>query len=204
MTQISETQFLLVAHPRWQSLEALVAAARERPGKLSFATWGMGTSAHLLMVDLMQRAGIEMLHVPYNGSPPALTDTIAGRTDVMFSTFAPARPHVEGGRLKALGFPGAARSPVLPEVPTLIELGHKDFLSSGWFTLTAPAGTPQPILARLQQAAMEAFAEPAARARLDGLGLVQTDPGPEVLVARIRKEAALNQRLMQLAGIVPE
>jgi tripartite-type tricarboxylate transporter receptor subunit TctC len=203
-TMISDTQFLLVANPRWASLDALVAAARQRPGQLSFATWGVGTSSHLMMVDLMTRNGIEMLHVPYNGTPPALTDTIAGRADVMFSTFAPARPHVESGRLRALGIPSAERAAALPEVPTLVELGQTDFLASGWFTLSAPAGTPGSILGRLEKAATEAFAEPGARSRLDSLGLVAAPPGPAAVLARIRREAPLNQRLIQTAGIQPE
>ncbi|MFC4168799.1 Bug family tripartite tricarboxylate transporter substrate binding protein [Teichococcus aestuarii] len=204
ITMISDTQFLLVANPRWESLEALLAAARQRPGQLSFATWGVGTTAHLMMVDLMARTGTELLHVPYNGSPPALTDTIAGRTDLMFSTFAPARPHVESGRLRALAIPSTARSPALPAVPTLAELGQKDFVSSGWFTLSAPAGTPPAILAKLERAATEAFAAPEARARLDRLGLVPATPGPEALMDRLTREAALNRRLIQAAGIQPE
>lgn len=204
ITMISDTQFLLVAHPRWRSLEEVLAAARQRPGQLSFATWGVGTTAHLMMVDLMARTGTELLHVPYSGSPPALTDTIAGRADLMFSTFAPARPHVEAGRLKALAIPSPARSPVLPDVPTMDELGQKEFVSSGWFTLSAPAGTPPAILSRLEKAATEAFAAPEARARLDSLGLVPARPGPEALMERLTREAALNQRLIKAAGIKPE
>lgn len=204
VTMISDTLFLLVAHPRWESLDALIAAAKRQPGKLSFATWGVGTSAHLMMVDLMSRNGVEMLHIPYSGSPPALTDTIAGRADIMFSTFAPAKPHVEAGRLRALGIPSAARAAALPGVPTLIELGQREFLSSGWFTLSAPAGTPPALLARLEEAATAAFAEPAARARLDSLGLVAATPGPAALRERLIREAALNQRLIRAAGIQPE
>lgn len=204
ITMISDTLFLLVANPRWSSLEELLAAARQRPGRLSFATWGVGTTAHLMMVDLMARTGTELLHVPYSGSPPALTDTIAGRADLMFSTFAPARPHVEAGRLRALAIPSPQRNPVLPEVPTLEELGQKDFVSSGWFTLSAPAGTPPGIRSSLEKAAVEAFAAPEARARLDSLGLVPAAPGPEALMTRLTREAALNQRLIQAAGIQPE
>ncbi|MCK8782896.1 tripartite tricarboxylate transporter substrate binding protein [Roseomonas sp. NAR14] len=204
VTMIADTQYLLVANPRWPSLDALVAEAKRRPGQLSYATWGVGTAAHLLMVDLAARQGIELLHVPYSGSPPALTDTIAGRTDLMFSTYAPAKPHVESGRLRAFAIPSARRAASLPDVPTMAEIGVPDFVSSGWFCLSAPLGTPAPILARLETALVESFTEPATRARLDGLGLATVEWGPVALRERIARESAQNKVLMRRAGIEPE
>jgi tripartite-type tricarboxylate transporter receptor subunit TctC len=204
VTMIGDTLFLLVANPRWRSLEEVVSEAKRRPGALACATWGVGTSSHLMTLDLMARAGIDLLHVPYNGAPPALTETLAGRVDLMFSTFAPAKPHVEAGRLRAFGTPAAERVAALPEVPTLIELGYGDFVGNGWFTLSAPAGTPQPVLTRLEEATVAALADPAVRARLDSLGLVSSAPGSKAVRERIERDAATNRELMRRAGIEPE
>jgi tripartite-type tricarboxylate transporter receptor subunit TctC len=204
VTMIGDTLFLLVANPRWRSLDELIAEAKRRPGALSYATWGVGTSSHLLMLDLMARAGIDLLHVPYNGAPPALTETLAGRIDLMFSTFAPAKPHVEAGRLRGFGTPAAERVSALPEVPTLIEMGYRDFVGNGWFTLSAPAGTPQPVLAMLEEATVAIFADPATRTRLDSLGLVASPPGAKAARERIIRDAATNRELMRRAGIEPE
>ena len=162
-TMLCETLSLLVAPPRWTGLAELLAAAKQRPGALSYASWGVGTTAHLPMVDLCGRAGVEMLHVPYNGAPPALTDTIAGRTDCMFALLAACKPHLEAGRLRGLAAPTAARTAALPDVPTFAELGFPDFLYTGWYSLQAPPGTPEPVLARLSEAATAAFNDPRAR-----------------------------------------
>ncbi|HWT07674.1 MAG TPA: tripartite tricarboxylate transporter substrate binding protein [Roseomonas sp.] len=204
ITQVADSLFLMVANPRWESLDHVIAEARRRPGQLTYATWGVGSTSHLGMLDLMRRTGVEMLHVPFNGTQPGLTETLAGRTDVMISTFAPARPHVESGRLRALGIPAATRSAALPDVPTLIELGQRDFVMGGWFSLQAPAATPRPIVERINDLAKEAFGTPAAAETFARLGFVATEPGPEALLARIRREYDLNRDLMRRAGIQPE
>lgn len=203
VTLLCEPLYLLVAHPRWASLAALIEGAKARPGALSYATWGVGSSSHLGMVDLLGRAGADMLHVPFNGAPPALTETMAGRTDAMLSTFAPARPQVEGGRVAALGIPSPGRAASLPAVPTIAEQGYPGFTLSGWFSLSAPRGTPEPILERLGAAAAEAFATPAAAATFDRLGFIGAPPGRQAIVARLQEEFALNRDLMRRAGIEP-
>ncbi len=206
LTMLAETAFVLVAHPRTPDLAALVAAARARPGQLSYATWGVGSSSHLMMLEFQRRTGTEMLHVPFNGSPPGLTETMAGRVDCMMSVVAPARPQVEAGRLAALAVPGAARVEALPATPTVDELGAPlaGMRSAGWFSLQAPAGTPQPIQDRLAEAAAASFRTPAAMAQLAQLGFVATPPGPEALRARISEEFALHRELTRRAGIEPE
>jgi tripartite-type tricarboxylate transporter receptor subunit TctC len=198
---LAESLYLLVANPRWRSFEELLQEAKRRPGQLSYGSWGVGSTAHLLMVDLLGRTGTEMLHVPYNGPAPALTETLAGRLDLMFSTLAPAKPHVQEGRLRALATPARERLPVMPDVPTLIELGQPDFLVSAWWSLSAPAGTPQPVLAVLEGASAAAFAKPAARTLMDNLGLVRPPQGAAAMRERITRDAALNRELMRRAGI---
>ncbi len=206
LTMLAETGFVLVAHPRTPTLPALLEAARARPGQLSYATWGVGSSSHVMMLDLQRRAAVEMLHVPFNGSPPGLTETMAGRVDCMMSVVAPARPQVESGRLSALVVPGAARVEALPGVPTVEEAGPPlaGLRSAGWFSLQAPAGTPQPIQDRLAEAAAASFRTPQALGLLAQNGFLPTPAGPAALRARITEELSLHRDLMSRAGIVPE
>ena len=206
LTMLAETGFVLVAHPRTPTLPALLEAARARPGALSYATWGVGSSSHVMMLDLQARTGTQMLHVPFNGSPPGLTETMAGRVDCMMSVVAPARPQVEAGRLAALLVPGATRFEAIPAVPTVEELGPPlaGLRSAGWFSLAAPAGTPAPVQERLAEAAAAAFRTPQAVALLAQTGFIPTPAGPDPLRARIAEELVLHRELMARAGIVPE
>ncbi len=203
VTMVCETLSLLVAHPRWGSLQALLDGARARPGALSYATWGVGTTAHLPMLDLLGRTGTDMLHVPYNGSPPAMTDTIAGRTDCMFALLAACKGHLEGGRLKGLAVPTATRPAPLPEVPTFAELGIPDFIYTGWYGVQAPPGTPQPIQDRILEALTAQFADPKVREFMAGQGLAPSEMGREAVLQRIRRELALHKGLMERAGLEP-
>jgi tripartite-type tricarboxylate transporter receptor subunit TctC len=204
VTMLCETLSLLVAPPRWSGLGELLAAAKVKPGALSYASWGVGTTAHLPMVDLCGRAGVEMLHVPYNGAPPALTDTIAGRTDCMFALLAACKPHLEAGRLRGLAVPTAARPAVLPDVPTFAELGFPDFVYTGWYSLQAPPGTPEPILDRLSEAAIDTFKDPRTRELMASQGIARAPGGKAALLARIEREIPSHRELMRKAGMVPE
>lgn len=204
VTLLAETGFVLVANPRTPSLPALVEAARARPGALSYATWGVGSSSHVMMLEFQRRTGTEMLHVPFNGSPPGLTETMAGRTDCMMSVVAPARPQLEAGRLAGLMVPQAERLRVLPGVPAAAEVGLAGMRAAGWFSLQAPAGTPQPIQDRLAEAAAASFRTAEARAILDRNGFLDTPPGPAPLRARIAEDYAAHQELLARAGIQPE
>lgn len=204
VTMLCETLSLLVAPPRWSGLGELLAAAKAKPGALSYASWGVGTTAHLPMVDLCGRAGVEMLHVPYNGAPPALTDTIAGRTDCMFALLAACKPHLEAGRLRGLAVPTAARPAVLADVPTFAELGFPDFVYTGWYSLGAPPGTPEPILDRLSDAAVDTFKDPRTRELMASQGIARAPGGKAALLARIERELALHRELMRKAGMAPE
>ncbi|MBX9701061.1 MAG: tripartite tricarboxylate transporter substrate binding protein [Acetobacteraceae bacterium] len=203
VSMVCETLSLLVAHPRWRSLGELLAAARARPGALAFATWGVGTTAHLPMLDLMARSGTELLHVPYNGAPPALTDTIAGRTDCMFALLAASKGHLEGGRVRGLAVPTATRPAALPEVPTFAEQGFADFVYAGWYGVQAPPGTPAAIQARILEALTAHFAEPRTRAFMADHGLAPSAMGPMPIQDRIRRELTLHRALMDRAGLQP-
>ncbi|SDC50619.1 Bug family tripartite tricarboxylate transporter substrate binding protein [Belnapia rosea] len=204
ITQVCETLSVLVAHPRWGSFEALMAAAKARPDALSYATWGVGTTAHLPMLDLLGRVGAEMLHVPYNGSPPALTDTIAGRTDCMFALYAACKGHLEEGRVKGLAQPTPERPAAIANVPTFAELGIPDFVYTGWYGVQAPVGTPRAITDRIERALTEGLADPRIQAFMATQGIAPSAMGNAAAVARIERELPSNRRLMQRAGLNPE
>ncbi len=201
---LSEALYFVAANPKWASVAALVAEAKRRPGELVYTSWGVGSVAHLLGVDFCRRNGIEMLHLPFNGTPPALIEIIAGRADVIFTTMAASLPHVQGGRLRALATPSPNRIPSFPELPTMVELGYQDFVMLPWYSLSAPAGTPPALLAQLEETAKRAFATPAAAAKLAENGLIPAARGRADMLARIVADRRRNRELMRVAGIQPE
>lgn len=204
LTMIGNTLFMLVGHPRWPNLAAVLEEARRRPGQLSYASFGIGSTAHLVMVDFLRRAGVEMLHIPFGGSGPAITEILAGRVDLMFPTFASAKPHVEPGRLQGFGLPARNRIPSMPAVPTLSELGFTDFHFDAWLGVSAPAGTPPAVAEELEAALVATFAEATTRARLEELGLEPAPPGRAAMFASIRRNLDANRELMARAGIMRE
>jgi tripartite-type tricarboxylate transporter receptor subunit TctC len=162
---------VMVANPRFeaQSLPAYIALARARPGRVDFATSGAGSSNHLIGVRLSLAAGIELNHIPYRGAGPAMTDVIAGVVGVMFDSLPSAASHIRAGSVNALAVSSETRNPAFPDVPTFREAGV-DIVSYSWFGVSAPAGTPSPIIERLNAEIRGAVAEPAVAKRLDELG----------------------------------
>jgi tripartite-type tricarboxylate transporter receptor subunit TctC len=138
-------------------VEELVRLARASPGKLTYASAGVGSTFHLCGEMLKDSTSTFILHVPYRGGGPALVDTLAGQVDMSFPTMSAALPHVRAGTLRALAVTGTARSALLPEVPTLQEAGVKDFQFTQWLALLAPAGTPPAVVARLNSALRNAL-----------------------------------------------
>lgn len=201
---LAEALYLLVVNPKWGSLQEIVAEARRRPGQLAYTSWGVGSVAHLTGVDFCRREGIDMIHVPFNGTGAAVTEVIAGRADFIFCIMSSCLPHVEGGRLRAVATPSPARIPAFPEIKTMVELGYPDFVQLPWFSLSGPAGLPPETAAALEEATKAAFATEAARQRLSALGLVPAARGGAEMRARIASDRAVNRRLMQQAGIEPQ
>jgi tripartite-type tricarboxylate transporter receptor subunit TctC len=132
-----------------KSVAELVAYAKTRPEGLTYGSQGVGTGGHLLGVLLAKHAGINLVHVPYRGIAPAVTDTVAGRMDLLFAAYLSSGPHVEGGRLRMLAIAGTQRHPRLPDLPTMPEAGYPEVQMQQWFGLFAPAGTPAPIVRKL-------------------------------------------------------
>jgi tripartite-type tricarboxylate transporter receptor subunit TctC len=171
------------------SVAEFIAYARDRPGELNLASSGNGTSIHLTGELFKTVTGIYMVHFPYRGSAPALTDLIAGNMTVMFDNLPSALPHIRSGRLKALAVTSRTRSAALPNVPTIEEAaGLKGFDATSWFGLFAPAGTPRPIIDRIQGDVARALAQAEVRERFVSQGAEPGGNSPEQFAAYIRAE----------------
>ena len=163
---------ILVVHPSLSasSVSELVALAKQNPGKLNYASSGAGAAAHLAGELFKTMAGVDIVHVPYKGAQPALTDLIAGQVQLMFATSASVIPYVKAGRLRALAVTTAQRSPSVPELPTVSEAGLSGFEATTWHGVVVPAATPAPLVQRLNQDLNSVLGEKDLRERLTGLG----------------------------------
>lgn len=180
-------------------LKSLIAYVKANPGKLSITSYSPGTIGHYASVLLNQRAGLDLTFVPFAGSAPALQQVMGGQIALMFDGWATSKPMLDGGRLKAFGVPGTARSPQLPNVPSFGEQGYADLVPAfaNWQGVVVQAGTPADVAAKLRAAVLQATAKPAVRERLVGAGLeVIADPGMEELKRSVAADYERN------AGIV--
>jgi len=192
ITLLAESANILVVSPKLDisSVKELIAAAKAKPGALSFASSGNGTIIHLTGEMFKQMAGVDMLHVPYKGTALSLPDLASGRVSILFDNIVSAQPNLKSGTVKALAVTTLKRSALMPELPTMIEAGVPGFESTAWFALFAPAGLPTEIRNRLHEAAVAALKSPDARERLIGAGAETLGEGPEVLAKRIRDDIA--------------
>jgi tripartite-type tricarboxylate transporter receptor subunit TctC len=156
---VNNAAVILVVHPSLgiNSVKELIDLAKSKPGELSYASTGVGSAPHFSGELFMQQTGTKLVHVPYPGSPQAATDLVAGRVQVMFSPATAVIALVQGGKLKLLASTGAKRPSIVPDVPTMIEAGMPGFDTAIWFGLTAPAGTPAPVIDKLSRAVREAI-----------------------------------------------
>ena len=189
VTQMVSVPNVLVVHPSqpMQTLADYIAAAKAKPGQINYGSAGVGSNLHLAMELLKVRTGIEVTHVPYKGVGPAMQDTLAGHIMSMVSNVASAKPHVDAGKLRALAVTSLKRTPALPDVPSVSEAGIKDYEVLNWFGLFAPAGTPQPIVDRLQAEAAAMFADPETNRRLAGEGAEPVASKPADFAAFVRR-----------------
>lgn len=200
---LADSPTVLVIHPSIpaRSLAELLQQARSRPGQLA-ASPGTGTLAHLQAELLRSQAGVDIVHVPYKGVGPAMADLLGGQTHLMFADMASVLPHVRSGKLRALAFSGATRSPQLPEVPTLAESGFAGVAASTWAGLYAPAGTPPGIVARLNLLVFQALQDAGTAEKLSTLGFTPGRPSaPEQLGSIQRSDTQKWARVIQAAGI---
>jgi tripartite-type tricarboxylate transporter receptor subunit TctC len=178
---ITTAPVILVVNPSLgvDSVQELIALARKRPGEINYGSTGVGAAPHLAGELFNARAGVKLVHVPYQGSPQAVTDLLAGRVSVMFSPASAVIPHVKAGKLKALASAASRRPGIAPDLPTMAEAGVPDFDASIWFGLTAPAGTPRPVIDRLAAAVNEALTSDDAKASYAAQGFDLLGGGPE-------------------------
>lgn len=182
----------------------LVAQLKARPDKFAYASAGNGTAPHFAAELFKLGAGVEMIGVPYKGSAPAVSDTIGGQTQVMFPSFFTALPHVKAGKLKALALAGPKRSPLLPDVPTLKEAGVDGVDVQQWYGLFAPAGTPRPVIEKLNRAINQVLADKDTIQRIEGHGADVESSTPEQLAALVRSELAKWKAVVQRARLTAD
>jgi tripartite-type tricarboxylate transporter receptor subunit TctC len=197
------TPFVLVAPPErgFRTASELVAAAKAKPGAFNFSSPGVGSASHLSAERFRLSAAFAATHVPFKGGAEAMTEVIAARVDFAFIALGAALPHIRGGRLVALAVNGPARSPSLPDVPTLREAGFTDAEYPMWFGLFAPAKTPRSVVERLHRETVKALREPKVRERLAGLGVDSLDMTPVEFDALVQKDIDVNAALVKAVGL---
>ncbi|ETR76140.1 MFS transporter [Afipia sp. P52-10] len=187
-----------------KTLQEFIALAKANPGKLSFATPGNGSTGHVATELLKSMAGIDLVHVPYRGSSPALTDVMGGRVDMSLDNLPAVQPFVEGGKLRALAVTTAKRWPELPDVPTVAEAGVPGYEASSWFTIAAPAKTPADIITRVNKSVNQYMADPDMIARMRKLGADPVGGSPEDMAKLIADENVKWKKAIEFAGLKPE
>lgn len=199
VSTIQAVPLVVLASPRSgiQSIADLVAMAKSRPGKLTIASAGAGTTNHFAIELFASMAGVRLLHVPYKGSGPALSELLGGQVETMVDQLAASIGYVKDGRLKVLAVTTARRAAALPQVPTLDELGYKGYQASTLLGLLAPAGTPKPVVAKLNAAVRKVMDNPAVAERFRGLGANPGASSPEDFSKRIRDELLQWQALVK-------
>ena len=187
-----------------KTLQELIALAKKQPGKLNYASAGVGSTTQLAMEMLKSASGTFMLHIPYNGNGPAGTALIAGQVEVLFGSLPALLPHAKSGRARALAVGTPRRSPSLPEVPTVAESGYPGFDASLWLAIMAPAGTPTPIIERLNKEIGTVIAAPDTREAFDKAGTEPLTGTPADLAAMIRSGIPKYAQIIKTAGVKPE
>ena len=194
---------ILVTHPAsgFDSVKSIIEAARAKPGMIAFASGGAGAGAHLSGELLKYLTKIDLIHVPYKGNAPALNDVLGGQVPFMFDTVTTALPHVKSGRLRALAVTSRKRSPLAPEVPTMIESGLPDFDISAWYMMLAPARTPPAIMQRLNAEINKAIQHPDVRDRLGKQGVDFVGGTPAEAETFLRSEITRWARVAKATGM---
>jgi tripartite-type tricarboxylate transporter receptor subunit TctC len=187
-----------------RSIAQLIDLARAAPGKIVYASAGVGNLTHLAGEMFSQAAGIKLTHVPYKGGGPAIIDVIGGQVPLMFASGAVSIPYVKNGRLRALGYTGLRRTEQLPDVPTLDESGLKGFEATGWYGLYGPARMPPPLAQRIYEVTRDSVRHPETRQALANLGIDPADVPPAAFARFLKEDLAKYGRIVKAAGVEPQ
>jgi tripartite-type tricarboxylate transporter receptor subunit TctC len=205
ITQLVSLPNVLVVHPSqpFKTLAEFIAAAKQKPGQINYASAGIGSNLHLSMELLKALAGINVVHVPYKGVGPAMSDLLGGHVASMVSNIASAKQHVIGGKLRALAVTSRGRAAALPDVPSMSEAGVKGYEVLNWFGMFAPAGTPQPIIARMHAESKKMLTAPEMQKRLVNEGAQSVNSTPDEFAAFVKAEMEQWTKVGQMAKIKP-
>jgi len=198
VTNVVQVTNIVVLHPAVpaRSVKELIALAKSKPGQLNYGSGGSGSNAHLAVELFKIMAGVDIVHLPYKGVAPAVTDLLGGQIQMMISNMPPVLPHVKSGKLRALAVTGTKRSPATPELPTVAEAGVPGYESDLWWGVLAPAGTPKPIVAKLNWEIVKILQVKDVSERLSAMGATPVGDTPEHFAATIRAD------IVKWAGVV--
>ena len=202
LTRVANVPNLLVANPAqpFKTVQELIAYAKAHPGKINFGSSGSGSSIHLSGELFKSMAKVDMQHVPYKGSAPAVTDLLGNQIAIMFDNMPSAIQHVRSGKLRAIAVTTAKRSPELPDVPTIAEAGVPGYEATSWFGMFAPAGTPAPVVAKLNATIVKVLAMPDIKKKLAEQGAEAAGETPEQFAAFIQKESVKWGKVVKESG----
>ncbi len=206
ITKLAEPPIVIVAHPSLNvsTLSELIALARREPGKITYATAGIGTVQHLIAAIISRQAGVEMVHVPYANSGQALKDVLAGAVPVYFTFLGPIDAQLKSGQLKALAVASTRRMRAWPDIPTVVDLGYKEAVADPWNGVLAPAGTPPEIIDRLYREFVRIVQQPDVRERFALMGMEPLTPSPDQFSDEIREAVARWPAIVKAEGIRSE
>ena len=203
ITTVALVPNLLVVNPAVpaKNVSELLALAKASPGKVSYGSAGNGTAHHLIGAQFEAMGGVQLLHVPYKGSGPLVTDLLGGQITMSFDTITPVLPHIKAGKLRALAITTNKRSPALPDVPTLDEAGLKGFNLGTWFGVLAPAGTSREIVSRLNLEMVKIIHSPEFKKRMDDIGAEPVGNTPEQMAQQIKDDTERFSKLVRDAKV---
>ncbi len=206
ITLLGAAHQVLVAHPSLpvRSVKDLVALAKRSPGKIDYVSSGSGTSGHLAMALFTSLTGIDVVHVPYKSIAQAQADLVAGQVPLFFPTIPGALPFIHAKRVRALGVSSEKRSPALPDVPTIAEAGVPGYEASAWYPILTPAGTPRPVVDRINAAVASSIGNPQMNKQLVAEGVEPIGSTPEYLAGYMRSELVKWAKVVKAAGIVAQ
>ena len=202
LTRVANVPNLLVANPQqpFKTVPEMIAYAKANPGKINFGSPGNGASPHLSGELFNAMAKVELTHIPYKGSAPAVTDLLGNQIAIMFDNLPSVIPHVRSGKLRAIAITTAKRSPELPDVPTIAEAGVPGYEAMSWFGLLAPAATPAPVLAKLSGALAKVLANPEVKKKIVDQGGEPVNETPAQFAAFIQSESVKWGKVVKSSG----